>query len=193
MYFNVLNKAHPILMVMLCMLASGSVRADIYKCIDADGTLTYSDAGCPEGARELERVAGAAPADIRKLQPKVPLRERFNRLRRAGRYAAFISLEGVLAIYAVMSVVCFIAYYRDKHQSLRRQWRTPEATLHLLELLGGWPGGLIAQLALRHKIRKVAYQLIFWLIVMLHGLVWADVLLDRRMARGALEFIQRTF
>jgi len=93
----------------------------------------------------------------------------------------------------VMSVACFIAYYRDKRKALRRQWRTPEATLHLLELLGGWPGGLIAQLALRHKIRKAAYQLIFWFIVMLHGLVWADVLLDRRMSRGALEFIQRTF
>jgi len=193
MHFNVLKKTRPFLMVVLCMLAWGSARADIYKCIDADGTLTYSDAGCPEGTRELGRVAEAAPADTKKLKPKKPLKERFDRLRRAGRYDAFVSLEGVLAIYAVMSVACFIAYYRDKRKALRRQWRTPEATLHLLELLGGWPGGLIAQLALRHKIRKVAYQLIFWLIVMLHGLVWADVLLDRRMSRGALEFIQRTF
>jgi len=193
MHFNVLNKTRPFLIVVLCMLAWGSARADIYKCIDADGTLTYSDAGCPEGSRELERMAEAAPADAKKRQPKVPLKERFNRLRHAGRYDAFVSLEGVLVIYAVMSVACFIAYYRDKRKALRRQWRTPEATLHLLEILGGWPGGLIAQLALRHKIRKVAYQLIFWLIVMLHGLVWANVFLDGRMSRGALEFIRRTF
>lgn len=193
MHFHVLKKTRPFLIAMLCILASESALADIYKCIDADGTLTYSDAGCPEGTRELDRVAEATAADTRKLQPKVPLRERFDRLWHAERYHAFASLEGVLAVYAVMSVVCFIAHYRDKRKALRRQWRTPEAALHLLELFGGWPGGLIAQLVLRHKIRKVAYQLIFWLIGMLHGLVWADVLLDRRMSRGALEFIQRTF
>jgi uncharacterized membrane protein YsdA (DUF1294 family) len=193
MPFYAPDKTRQFLMVMLCMLACGSARADIYKCIDAAGTLTYSDAGCPEGTKELEKVAEAAPDNARKLQPKVPLKERFDRLRHAKRYDAFASLEGVLVIYAVMSVACFMAYYRDKRKALRRQWRTPEATLHLLEFFGGWPGGLIAQLALRHKIRKVAYQLVFWLIVMLHGLVWADALLDGRMSRGALEFIQRTF
>ena len=46
--------------------------------------------------------------------------------------------------------------------------RTPEARLHFYELLGGWPGGLLAQRLIRHKNRKVAYQVKFWLIVAVH-------------------------
>ena len=167
--------------------------ADIYKCIGADGTLTYSDEGCPEGTRELERVHETPSVENKKLRPKVPFKDRMNRLLSAEGYSAFVSLEGVLVIYGLMSVICFTAYYRDKRKAIRRQWRTPESTLHLLELLGGWPGGLLAQRVLRHKIKKVSYQVSFWLIVLLHGLVWTDVLLDRRLSRSALELIRQAF
>ncbi|SJM91388.1 Cold-shock protein (fragment) [Crenothrix polyspora] len=47
-------------------------------------------------------------------------------------------------------------------------WRIPEKSLHTLELLGGWPGALLAQRTLRHKNRKPSYQVVFWLIVGLH-------------------------
>ncbi|PKM23953.1 MAG: DUF1294 domain-containing protein [Gammaproteobacteria bacterium HGW-Gammaproteobacteria-13] len=67
-----------------------------------------------------------------------------------------------------MSLICFIAYYRDKQFAIKGQQRTPEARLHLYELLGGWPGGLLAQRLIRHKNRKLSYQLLFWLIVLLH-------------------------
>ena len=71
---------------------------------------------------------------------------------------------------------------------MNKQWRTPESTLHLLELLGGWPGGLVAQQVFRHKTRKFSYQLTFWCIVGLHGLVWADVLIQHTMSRAVLDF-----
>jgi uncharacterized membrane protein YsdA (DUF1294 family) len=191
MHFHVLKRRLPILMLLLGVLACEPALADIYKCIDADGTLTYSDEGCPEGTREVARVPEAPSAETNKRPPKVTLEDRLNRLLPAKNYSAYVSLEGVLGIYGLMSLVCFIAYYRDKRKALRRQWRTPESTLHLLELLGGWPGGLLAQLALRHKIKKMAYQLIFWSIVMLHGLIWAAILLDLKMYRAAREFMQR--
>jgi len=38
--------------------------------------------------------------------------------------------------------------------------------LHLLELLGGWPGAFLAQRRLRHKCSKRRYQFVFWLIVL---------------------------
>ena len=70
---------------------------------------------------------------------------------------------------------------------LRRGWRTPEARLHLVELLGGWPGALIAQQAFRHKTRKWSFQLVFWLIVVVHQLAWLDYLYVQRLYRLLLE------
>lgn len=81
------------------------------------------------------------------------------------------------AIYLAMSSVAFYLYWRDKRQAKTDGWRTPEKLLHGVELLGGWPGALIAQQALRHKTRKLSFQLVFWLIVALHQVVWIDQVL----------------
>ncbi len=79
----------------------------------------------------------------------------------------------VPALYAVMSSVTFTAYYADQNRAKNQEWRIAENTLHLLELLGGWPGALLAQQWLRHKTAKVSYQVIFWLIVAAHVVLWA--------------------
>lgn len=191
MRIDVRNKALPFLAAMLCLWAGHASRADIYTCVGPDGAIIYTDAGCPEGTREVERVPEIAPAEPKKLRPQVPLEVRLKRLLDLDRLRVPISLPTVLGIYALMSLWCFIAYYRDKRKAINRQWRTPEATLHLLELLGGWPGGLAAQLTLRHKVKKVAYQAVFWAIGLLHGLVWADVLLDHRLSDAALGLMRR--
>lgn len=81
-----------------------------------------------------------------------------------------------LAIYAVASLLTFVLYWRDKHSALKDRWRTPETTLHFFELVGGWPGALVAQQVFRHKTRKLNYQLAFWLIVVLHQAFWIDLL-----------------
>ncbi|WP_271411455.1 DUF1294 domain-containing protein [Pseudomonas sp. Q1-7] len=77
-------------------------------------------------------------------------------------------VQALLLTYLAMSLLCFVAYWRDKHLAIAGQRRIPESRLHLLELLGGWPGGLLAQRLIRHKNRKVAYQVKFWLIVAVH-------------------------
>ena len=81
-----------------------------------------------------------------------------------------------LLAYAVASVLAFCLYWYDKQQAKAGQWRTPEKVLHGLELLGGWPGALVAQQMFRHKTRKLSYQVVFWLIVAAHQVVWIDVL-----------------
>ncbi|MCY1539162.1 hypothetical protein D9M68_747340 [compost metagenome] len=68
-------------------------------------------------------------------------------------------------------------YWQDKANALHGRWRTPENALHLVELLGGWPGALLAQQSFRHKTRKVSYQLVFWAIVATHQAFWGDWLL----------------
>lgn len=82
-----------------------------------------------------------------------------------------------LLAYAVASVLALLLYGQDKRSALRGARRTPENSLHLVEALGGWPGALLAQQLFRHKTRKLAYQLPFWGIVLLHQLFWIDRLL----------------
>ena len=82
----------------------------------------------------------------------------------------------LLFAYLVMSLVTFLAYAIDKTKAHKNQWRTQESTLHLLELLGGWPGALISQKVIRHKNKKLSFQVVFWLIVLLHLTVWIDYL-----------------
>ncbi len=71
-------------------------------------------------------------------------------------------------IYLGVSCVTFMVYAFDKAAALKGRWRTSEQTLHLLELLGGWPGALIAQSLFRHKSRKLSFQNTFWAIVLLN-------------------------
>lgn len=91
-------------------------------------------------------------------------------------YALFISaaihgeklpFEAMFVVLA-MSAITFVVYALDKHAAQAGRWRTPESTLHLLELVGGWPGAWIAQQWLRHKSRKLGYRVVFWTMVVLH-------------------------
>lgn len=79
--------------------------------------------------------------------------------------------------YAVMSAVTFCAYALDKARARRGGWRIAEKTLHGLELLGGWPGALVAQRVVKHKRRKASYMLVFGLIVLAHAAAWGWYLL----------------
>ncbi len=86
-----------------------------------------------------------------------------------------------LAAYFGVSLLSFFMYRSDKRRAQELEQRTPENLLHLSELLGGWPGALIAQQWFRHKTRKASYQTVFWLIITAHQLFWADrLLLDGR-------------
>ncbi|HEC55720.1 MAG TPA: DUF1294 domain-containing protein [Gammaproteobacteria bacterium] len=81
-----------------------------------------------------------------------------------------------LAAYGMVSLIAFFLYWSDKRKAQTDRWRTPENILHAVELAGGWPGALIAQQAFRHKTRKVSYQVLFWVIVLLHEVFWLDQL-----------------
>jgi len=80
----------------------------------------------------------------------------------------------VAALYVAASLAALVAYAIDKSAAQRGSWRTRETTLHVLALVGGWPGALIAQAAFHHKSRKVSFQVAFWLTVALNfgALMW---------------------
>ncbi|WJN57238.1 DUF1294 domain-containing protein [Pseudomonas sp. SO81] len=85
-------------------------------------------------------------------------------------------LVWVLLAYPLVSLFSFCQYWLDKQSAQKGRWRTPENSLHIAELLGGWPGALVAQQVFRHKTRKASFQLVFWAIVALHQAFWIDQL-----------------
>ena len=74
----------------------------------------------------------------------------------------------VLAFYIVVSIITFTVYAIDKSAATKGTWRTSESTLHLLSLVGGWPGALVAQQKLRHKSKKQFFRFVYWITVALN-------------------------
>ncbi len=79
----------------------------------------------------------------------------------------------ILGAYAAMSIITFGAFALDKRAARLSRRRVPERTLHTLELLGGWPGALLAMRLVRHKRRKGSYVAALALIIVLHAAAWA--------------------
>lgn len=100
----------------------------------------------------------------------------------AAAFLAFVAIAtfigklpvAVLGLYLVGSLLAYFAYAIDKSAAQNGRWRTKEDTLHLLSLIGGWPGALIAQKRLRHKSSKEAFQVVFWSTVVINcgALAW---------------------
>jgi len=70
--------------------------------------------------------------------------------------------------YLLLSLITLASYAVDKSAARRGRRRVRERTLHALELLGGWPGALVAQQLFRHKRRKWRFVLVTWLIAAVH-------------------------
>ncbi len=99
--------------------------------------------------------------------------------------AAFLGVVALLAIvgrlwwpvacvYIVTSIAAYSAYKHDKEAAQVGARRTNEWTLITLGLIGGWPGALVARHRFRHKTKKVAFRVGYWLSVGLNiaGLAW---------------------
>ena len=80
----------------------------------------------------------------------------------------------ILYLYPIMSIIAFTAYAKDKHAAQVGKWRTPENTLHILSILGGWPGAKMAQSFLRHKSQKISFRVAYWITVCINcaALYW---------------------
>lgn len=150
---------------------------------EASDAVTYALGADQRGRPRAERVAVANDGAFRAA--KGP--------RKAGAYflaGAFLAIVGasvwnsalppaVLAVYLALSAVTFAAYALDKSAARRGGWRTAESRLHLLALLGGWPGALVAQATLRHKSRKQPFRTVFWGTVVLNGAFFVWLLTPR--------------
>lgn len=92
-----------------------------------------------------------------------------------------LTFLGLLPFWVALSVtllsgVSLITYALDKHAARRERRRVPESSLHIIAVLGGWPGAWIAQQLLRHKTRKQPFRRWFWVTVLLHSAVMLALL-----------------
>ena len=108
-----------------------------------------------------------------------------------GVWQSIFPLYPIALAYAVMSLITFMVYESDKTAALLDARRTSETTLHILELLGGWPGALLAQLVFWHKIKKLSFQFVFWLIVIFHCTIWYTVC-NEEVLRRTTDFLPKS-
>jgi uncharacterized membrane protein YsdA (DUF1294 family)/cold shock CspA family protein len=139
-------------------------------------TVSYAESHDDRGRPQARAVqyAGRAPRRRRRgVAPAVAVA------------LVFLLLVAVLAVaggvpawlpvaYAGLSLATALIYRSDKSAAQAGGRRTPESTLHLLALAGGWPGALVARRLFRHKTTKQPFVVVFWLTVGINclALVW---------------------
>ena len=82
----------------------------------------------------------------------------------------------VVGWYVLIGIVTFLVYAKDKSAAQNNQWRTPESTLHMLSMAGGWVGAMVAQTYLRHKSKKPEFRLMYYLTVVINMAGWLFLL-----------------
>lgn len=76
-------------------------------------------------------------------------------------------------VYVVPSLVSLLLYRSDKRAAEAGGQRVMETVLHLWDVVGGWPGALVARHLYRHKTTKQPFVTIFWLTVVVNCLLLA--------------------
>lgn len=71
-------------------------------------------------------------------------------------------------LYGALSTALFLVYGLDKWAAKRGSARVAESSLHLIALLGGWPGALLGQQLFRHKTSKPLFLRLTWAMVALN-------------------------
>ena len=73
----------------------------------------------------------------------------------AGRY---LGSGPEVSAYLAINAVTYPVWAIDKRQAKKGKFRVPEWTLHLLSMLGGGVGAVLAMRTLRHKTRKPIFR-----------------------------------
>lgn len=77
-------------------------------------------------------------------------------------------LTAFAVLSLTMSVLCMGCYAWDKWSAVKGRGRVSERRLHLLSVLGGWPGAVFAQRWFRHKTVKVRFRRYFYVTIVIN-------------------------
>jgi uncharacterized membrane protein YsdA (DUF1294 family) len=78
-----------------------------------------------------------------------------------------------LLFVGLMNVLSYWLYAMDKEAAQLGNRRVPEQTLHIVDSLGGWCAGWLAQQKLRHKTQKQPFRKIYFCSIVFHILLIA--------------------
>lgn len=90
-----------------------------------------------------------------------------------------------ICLLGLMSLITFASYGWDKRQARLGRQRISENRLHLLALLGGWPGALVGRQIFRHKTQKTWFTIKTWGIVAIHVVLVAAVYFAATQIEGS--------
>lgn len=130
-------------------------------------------------AQQAAPESASAVARSRYAQERAARREKWQ----LGSIAALLGLWAILLLVgiwmrrmpwvvlpglALLNIVTFFVYWKDKVAAEQESIRIREDALHGLALLGGWPAAWLAQQVLRHKTIKASFQAMYWLTVLVN-------------------------
>lgn len=100
----------------------------------------------------------------------------------------------IVVAYVLLSLLTYVVYSVDKHSARSGHWRIAESTLHLLALVGGWPGASLARHRLRHKTVKQPFRTVFVTTILLNcvGFAWLFTA-DGASAQQGLDGLTATY
>ena len=73
----------------------------------------------------------------------------------------------IIGYLTVINLVTFISFGLDKTSAQNHWRRTPEKVLWFLSLIGGSAGALLGMKLFRHKTKKLSFQLMMGLILVI--------------------------
>lgn len=86
-----------------------------------------------------------------------------------------------LAYIFTISVITYVITRHTYRRSCASHKLPADTTLHLFELIGGWPGSYVAQKTHSIPKRRLGYRMAFWAIVFLWQALALDSLIDWRV------------
>uniref|UniRef100_UPI0011781494 DUF1294 domain-containing protein n=1 Tax=Crenothrix polyspora TaxID=360316 RepID=UPI0011781494 len=126
------------ILLMTLVLFNSASAAEIFKCVDKHGKVSYTDHFCQKTAT---REVFKPKLGVFKQEEEKVITLHTPPKSHPSQYTTFLyqdySYQLVIAVYALMSVLCYFCYFIDKRAAEKDLWRIPEKSLHTLELLGG--------------------------------------------------------
>jgi uncharacterized membrane protein YsdA (DUF1294 family) len=83
----------------------------------------------------------------------------------------------VAGYYLAASLLAFLIVGHDKRAAVSGRRRTAEQRLHLLSMVGGWPGTWLACQVFRHKTQKLSFQRRLGIMIALNFMLLAGMLI----------------